>query len=56
MMDVTHDTVTNWMQKKWQRGKHYVVVGKNTFININEANAWLRNYQEGFPSKTDTSE
>lgn len=56
MMDVTHDTVTNWMQKKWQRGKHYVVVGKNTFININEANAWLRNYQEVCSSKTDTSE
>ena len=38
MMDVTHATVTNWMQKKWQRGKHYVVVGKNTFINLSIIN------------------
>jgi hypothetical protein len=56
MMDVTHATVTNWMQKKWQRGKHYVVVGKNTFINLNEANAWLKNYQKDCSSKTDTIE
>lgn len=56
MMDVTSATVTNWMQKKWQRGKHYVVVGKNTFINLEEANLWLKNYQKDCSSKTDTIE
>lgn len=41
MTGVSHNVVSNWM-KRWERNKHYVVLGKQTMINLNEVNAWIK--------------
>jgi hypothetical protein len=41
MIGLTHDTISTWMKKHWIRDKQYVVVGKQTLINVKEVDKWL---------------
>jgi phage tail protein X len=41
---ITDNVVKNWMSRHWTKGTHYKVVGKQTFVNVHEANKWLANY------------
>ena len=33
--------VDGWMARKWTKGVHYHVIGRQTIINVKEADAWL---------------
>ena len=41
MLGVTDRIIEGWMFEKWEKGKQYVVVGKQTLINIPEVDKWL---------------
>ena len=43
-LGVTPNVVKNWMTRHWERGIHYKVIGKQTFVNQREANKWLKDY------------
>ena len=40
--------------KRWERDKHYVVLGKQTMLNLNEVNEWIRT--SGLSTSTMTEE
>tara|TARA_Y100000361_G_scaffold147971_1_gene160199 strand:+ start:162 stop:362 length:201 start_codon:yes stop_codon:yes gene_type:complete len=45
-LGVTDRIIEGWMFEKWNRGQHYVVVGKQTLVNIPEVDKWLISQQE----------
>ena len=53
MTGVSHNVVSNWM-KRWERDKHYVVLGKQTMLNLHEVNEWIRT--SGLSTSTMTEE
>ena len=45
-LGVSDRVITEWMFRKWTKGQHYVVIGKQTLINIPEVDKWLSSPQE----------
>ena len=51
-LGVSDRTITNWMhvgangEPGWINGRHYVVVGRQTLINVPEVDKWLISRQE----------
>ena len=45
-LGVSDRVITDWMYSKWTKGQHYVVVGKQTLINIPEVDKWLISQKE----------
>ena len=45
-LGVSDRVITEWMFRKWTKGQHYVVIGKQTLINIPEVDKWLISQKE----------
>lgn len=45
-LGVSDRVITEWMFRKWTKGRHYVVIGKQTLINIPEVDKWLISQKE----------
>lgn len=40
-MGLPDSTLRGWQARHWQRGQHYIIVGKTTLLNPDEVQLWL---------------
>lgn len=40
-LQIKPNVINGWVHRKWTEGKQYIVVGKTTLVNVEEADAWL---------------
>lgn len=45
-LGVTPATLRGWQDRHWQRGVHYVVIGKTTMIDAKAVRKWLKSQME----------
>jgi len=46
LLGVTPDTLRGWQDRHWQKGVHYVVIGKTTMLDAREIRKWLKSRKE----------
>jgi hypothetical protein len=58
-LGITAAVLDGWKKRHWQYGVHYVVIGHQTFVHIERANAWINGFgllESGRQEKASESE
>jgi hypothetical protein len=53
-MGLPDSTLRGWQARHWQRGQHYIIVGKTTLLNPDEVQSWLEAKAQQQKASTNT--